>query len=66
MSEEGLKKTKNQKIFIGSPIDVSPLHLFEFLDSIKKMADKNDTIGLAERLRELVPGYGEHETFIMQ
>ena len=59
MSEEGLKKTKNQKIFIGIPIDISPEFLFGFMRTLKMMAEGNDTIGLMERLHELVPGFGE-------
>jgi len=61
MSEEGLKTTQNQKIFIGSPIDVSPDRLFESLNSLKVLAADNDTGGVLRLLHELVPEYGEME-----
>jgi len=61
MSSEGLKKTENQKIFIGSPLEILPEHLFESLRSLKAMADENDTPGVIKRLHELVPEFGETE-----
>ena len=60
MSEEGLRKTKNQKIFIGSPIDVSPDRLFESLSSLRELADENEIIGLAEGLHKLIPEFSEN------
>jgi len=61
MSAEGLSKTQNQKIFIGSPLDISPDILFESLSSLKVMADVNDASGVVKRLHELVPEFGEME-----
>lgn len=60
MSEEGLKKTANQKIFIGNPIDILPAYLFGFIEKLSILAEKNDTIGLVNKLHELVPGYEEY------
>jgi len=59
IDEEGIRKTQNLKIFIGTPIDVSPVYLFEFLDRFKSIAEHNDTIGLIEMLHDLVPGYSD-------
>lgn len=61
MNEEGLKKTSNNKIFIGTPIDISPDYLFSFLHNLKVMAECNDTVGLIEKLHDLVPGFGEQK-----
>jgi FlaA1/EpsC-like NDP-sugar epimerase len=57
MDEEGLRKTQNQKIFIGSPLDISPQYLFGFLDKLKVMADENDMFGLLDMMNELVPEF---------
>ena len=56
--EEGIKKTQNQKIFIGKPIDIDPARLFASLEEMKESADDNDVHKLAEQLHALVPGYG--------
>jgi FlaA1/EpsC-like NDP-sugar epimerase len=61
MDEEGLNKTENQKIFIGSPINVSPKDLFAALERLRKLADSNDSNGVVNMLHELVPEYGEME-----
>ena len=57
--EEGIKKTPNQRIFIGNPIDIDPTFLFGSLDKLKSVAEENDMMGLMESLRALVPGYSE-------
>jgi len=59
LNEEGIQKTQNQKIFIGSPIDVSQEFLFEFLSKLKSIAEDNDTVRLVEKLHELVRGFEE-------
>ena len=61
MSDEGLERTQNQKIFIGAPLVISPDSLYEALDGLKAMADDNDTAGLVKKLHELVPEFGEME-----
>jgi FlaA1/EpsC-like NDP-sugar epimerase len=61
MSEEGLKKTSNDKIFVGSPLELAPSELFRFLERLKGMADDNDTIGVIEGLHAIVPGFREAE-----
>jgi len=57
LNEEGIQRTENQKIFIDSPIDVSPEFLFGFLTSLKSKIDENDATGLVGRLHELIPGF---------
>jgi FlaA1/EpsC-like NDP-sugar epimerase len=61
MSEEGLRKTSNNKIFIGAPLDIRPQRLFEFLDDLKPIAERNDTAELVARLRGVVPGFVQLE-----
>ena len=60
INEEGIRKTKNQKIYIGKPFDIEPEHLFSALDEMKEAADENDAHRLTEQLRTLVQGYGEN------
>ena len=57
--EEGIKKTPNQRIFIGNPINIDPNYLFGSLDKLKETAENNDMLRLMEELRDLVPGYSE-------
>jgi FlaA1/EpsC-like NDP-sugar epimerase len=57
MSEEGLKQTSNNKIFIGAPLDIQPQRLFEFLDGLKPVAERNEASELVARLRGVVPGF---------
>jgi FlaA1/EpsC-like NDP-sugar epimerase len=57
MSEEGLKKTSNNKIFIGAPLDIQPQRLFDFLDELKPLAERNEASELIARLRGVVPGF---------
>lgn len=61
MSEEGLKRTKNQKIFIGSPLDISADDLYSSLNRLKNLADGNDAAGVVKMLHGLVPEYLESE-----
>ncbi|MCL2202174.1 MAG: polysaccharide biosynthesis protein [Oscillospiraceae bacterium] len=62
MDEEGLNKTRNQKVFIGSPINISPEYLFKSLQELKTYAEKNDAEEILKTLHELVPEYGEMES----
>lgn len=61
MDEEGLQRTANQKIFVGTPTDISPKFLFDFLDKLKHPTEHNDAVTLINALHELVPGFGEAE-----
>ncbi|MCL1878674.1 MAG: polysaccharide biosynthesis protein [Defluviitaleaceae bacterium] len=57
MSEEGMKTTSNNKIFIGSPIDIRPKYLFEALDTLKKAVHASSRDALVCKLKEMVPGF---------
>jgi len=61
MDEEGLNRTDNQKIFIGTPIEISPEYLFKALHKLRPHAENNDTGEIIKMLHELVPEYGETE-----
>ena len=61
MSEEGLEKTRNQKIFIGAPLDIAPEDLFDSLSKLRVLAAENDACGIVALLHKLVPEYGEME-----
>lgn len=57
MEEEGLQKTESEKIFVGTPIDVNPAYLFDFLTMLKQIAYSNNTEAVVEKLHELVPTF---------
>ena len=62
MSEEGIRKTENEKIFIGNPPEISQESLFDALHTLRALAEANDTTGLLRDLRVLVPGFRENGT----
>lgn len=57
MAGEGLKKTSNERIFVGEPIDVSPGYLFDYLEQMKPLVYENETEEVLKRLHELVPTF---------
>ena len=57
MDEEGLKKTPNDKVFIGESIDISPTYLFNYLEEFKPIAYSNDSAEVVKKLHELVPTF---------
>ena len=63
MDEEGIKKTDNNKIFIGRQIDVDTGELFEGLERLRQLVSDNslsreDECEAARRaLMELVPTF---------
>lgn len=61
MSEEGLQKTKNQKIFIGTQIDVDDQKLQQELETLKKISKKNNSKAVIKQLEEMVPTFN-HKT----
>ena len=61
MSEEGLQKTDNQKIFIGTQIDVDSEQLAKDLETLKKVSRRNNSAGVVKQLEEMVPTFN-HKT----
>lgn len=61
MSEEGLQKTDNQKIFIGTQIDITDEQLESGLASLKKSSGSNDGAGVVKALEKMVPTFN-HKT----
>lgn len=56
MDEEGLKKTANKMIYIGKPIEFDAEVFERQLDRL--IADaKNESAGIREKIREIVPTY---------
>lgn len=57
MAEEGLKKTENNKIFIGNQIDVDGEKFMQQLDEMFACADSNNSDDVVSKLREVVPTF---------
>ena len=55
--EEGLQKTDNQKIFVGSPIQLNKDTFFDHLATLKKIAYSNNSENLVQALIDLVPTF---------
>ena len=61
MSEEGLQKTENEKVFIGTQIDIDEATLEAGLAALKQVSDANDSAGVVKVLQEYVPTF-HHQT----
>ncbi len=57
MSEEGLKNTEHDKIFIGKPIDIEKDKLFSMLADLKEAADGDDIEKIKDSVERVVPTY---------
>ncbi len=57
LSEEGLNKTENEKIFIGRPAQIDPGRLFNELNALLPVVQDNQTQEVIGRLHELVPTF---------
>lgn len=57
MSEEGLKSTASQKIFIGKQIKIDQEAFIKQLSELKEAAMKNDCEGVVTKLAEIVPTF---------
>ena len=57
MDEEGLKKTDNNKIFIGSPIKMDASRFFSDLLELKAVAYENDREKLLVKIKAMVPTF---------
>ena len=61
MSEEGLQKTENQKVFIGTQIDIDEKTLLAGLKELEKVSGDNNSKGVVEVLEKYVPTF-HHKT----
>ncbi len=57
MSEEGMKKTKNEKIYIGKPIEFDQDILYNKLKLLYSSAQRNDKKEIEKLLLEIVPTF---------
>lgn len=57
MDEEGLRKTKNNKIFIVKPIEIDESYLEYSLENLKKIVDKEEIEYIDELMKNLVATY---------
>ena len=57
MSEEGLSKTNNKKIFIGSPINIDGNKIEKHLEMLKRVVDIEAVDLIESLMREFVPTY---------
>ncbi len=57
MSEEGLKNTEHDKIFIGKPIDIEKNALFDMLAELKEAAATDNSDGIKDAMERVVPTY---------
>lgn len=57
MSEEGLAKTRHEKIFIGAPSDITMEELKPSLDLLQEAAESNDIAKIKDIVEKVVPTY---------
>ena len=57
MSEEGLQKTENDKIFIGKPQHIPNGELIDQLNKLSEVVKQNDYSKLIKIIKEIVPTY---------
>ncbi len=57
MSEEGLTKTRHEKIFIGAPSDITMEQLGPSLELLRTAAESNDIDGIKNIVEKVVPTY---------
>ncbi len=63
MDEEGLKKTSNKLIFIGSQIDIDPDSFIDSLNMLKEAASENNEAVAIDALHKMVPTFTTPEEF---
>lgn len=61
MDEEGLKSTRNKKIFIGNQINIDSDDMLSKLHNLRKASEENDSEKTVELLGKLVPTFN-HKT----
>ena len=57
MNEEGLTKTRHEKIFVGVPSDITMQELKPSLDMLKEATDTNDIDKVKDIVEKVVPTY---------
>ncbi len=57
MNEEGLTKTRHEKIFVGAPCDITMEELKPSLDLLKEATDNNDINAVKDIVEKVVPTY---------
>lgn len=57
MSEEGLTKTDNEKIFIGKPMQLDQNKLYKHLDILRQIVDNEEVSMIDSVMREMVDTY---------
>jgi FlaA1/EpsC-like NDP-sugar epimerase len=57
MNEEGLTKTRHEKIFIGAPSDITMEELKPSLDLLRSAAESNDIDTIKSVIEKVVPTY---------
>ncbi len=65
MKEEGLKKTDNNKIFIGKQMTIDADKFVNDLREMREICDTNDKEAVIEKLKELVPTF-HHDTAYLE
>ena len=63
MDEEGLKKTSNKLIFIGSQIQIDPDSFIDSLSMLRDAAQENNEQVAVEALHKMVPTFTTPEEF---
>lgn len=61
MDEEGLKQTKNKKIFIGNQIDIKDDELLKGLNELQALADANESDEVVDKLSDMVPTFNHNK-----
>lgn len=57
MDEEGVQKTANRKIFVGTPIRLNKETFFDHLSTLKSIAYSNNSDNLVQALLDIVPTF---------
>ena len=61
MGEEGLRKTANDKIFIGQQIDIEENSFYKNLEEMRAICNTNNKTDVVNKLKELVPTFKHDE-----
>ena len=64
MDEEGLKKTDNEKIFIGHQVQIDIPNFTAELEKMRKICFTNDKYAVIEQLKVLVPTFRHDAAYL--